>query len=635
MSARSCKLKPRRGQTRPTHTHFGHLDALGLWDANTLFMSGWLSSVDRQILPLRVHVHGDTVATKARCFRYPRVDASDVADATGVVLLVQFPETTLGVSPVEMAQVDQVEVHLNGTWYEWLGSRGRRIDPDISTCIATVVDRLVPHQLVELERHLETESDNTSAAPETPLAQQNWARLHAVQLGLGKEAGFDTTIGPAAEPCLLIQESPIAASFESHLLVDQEQILLAGWICDPQELLLSSQLVAPEGQRAPFSIQRVDSTRDDFREECKRVLGEPGRMASEFIAVVDTRGRSFEGQTAADLLLANGVRIRFLLPPRTQDPATIDARLEVLHGHYHLRQNQEALGVLCRAQLRANRRSLDRRVKCVWQDYGPFATEPSGTLIVALGDGAPHLPHHLQCLANDPAIDDCDLVFAMNDGSAFERARQDAVAFAGLYARPFRLFHSEEAVAPARLLHEAALLARGPNLHFLSGDVFATEPGWLETILTVQRQSAAPGPIAPKILFDENTIASVGLQVIEESDQALQLEHPLRGFPAHLFEDTQTVDALDGLCLTIERNLYRTLGGLNCEYHTLAAEFADLTVRARTRGRAPLVASDASMLYVPGLEATPSEMSNVWHQRYDSWLRSQQWSTVRSAGGLV
>lgn len=123
--------------------------------------------------------------------------------------------------------------------------------------------------------------------------------------------------------------------------------------------------------------------------------------------------------------------------------------------------------------------------------------------------------------------------------------------------------------------------ARGRWLVFLNNDMLAL-PGSLRALLDAIRSSDAVGAVGGRLLYADHTIQHAGIVF----STGLRPIHAFRGFPAEhpLVLVRRELQAVTGACLTIERELFVSLGLFDEEYRN-GYEDVDLCMKVREKGK--------------------------------------------------
>jgi O-antigen biosynthesis protein len=143
----------------------------------------------------------------------------------------------------------------------------------------------------------------------------------------------------------------------------------------------------------------------------------------------------------------------------------------------------------------------------------------------------------------------------------------------------------------AWLCNEGARQAKGDVLLFLNNDTEVLTRDWLEQMLSVLAMPQV-GITGATLLYPDGTLQHVGLEETSAGWSHLHRGQP----PSFAGEQVQTVSAVTGACLMIQRDLFWELGGFD-ERLPVTMNDVDLCVRARQRGWLTAVTPHARLLH--------------------------------------
>ena len=406
--------------------------------------------------------------------------------------------------------------------------------------------------------------------------------------------------------------------------VDDRWFYVRGWVRTPGERVARLTAVAPEGGRAELLPAAFRHPRPDVQP-----AGAPDDPAG-FAAAFELRGPSaLAGGWVVEAQLADGRAAEAPAPDAVTDPVLVRDRLlsdlgleqpfpgtAFLPGHVH--------PALARIQERI-RSSVE--VAGV-EDHGEQPEAPAVSLVVPIGDGAGAdlVEIQLAHLAGDADLRAVEVLYAATPGPAADRLAEQAPWLARLYGVAFRLCVLDRSVPPSMAVDAAGEAVRGRRLLIMHPDVVPVRPGWLRALTRFQDRTPGAGVVAPRLLYDDETIEHAGIGFRLPHRSPLWEDAPrLRGFHRSVpAADTPArVPAVSGACFMVERDLFGDVGGLDAAYVAGDLAVSDLCLRLAVVGYGAWYVPGAE-LYHPHLPAVETPLAAV-AARYDAWLRTRRW----------
>ncbi|HEY6550194.1 MAG TPA: glycosyltransferase, partial [Solirubrobacterales bacterium] len=258
---------------------------------------------------------------------------------------------------------------------------------------------------------------------------------------------------------------------------------------------------------------------------------------------------------------------------------------------------------------------------------GQVHRSPAISLVVPLQRRVDLIEHQLAQFAADPELEQCELLYVLDDPEQSDLLVEVAGELFRLYGKPFRVAVLTETAGRAIACNLGASLAGADRLVFLDADVLPDRPGWLGALAAALDADPGAGAVAPKLLYADDAIdqAGLGYARVEEGGE-WGVQHRLRGMHRSVPAAAQAgrVPALGVACLMLDSAVFRELGGFQSEYRAGEYEGSDLSHRLADSGRHPLYVPEAELYRLEGLGAAPE----VVGERYARWLHHRLWGRV-------
>jgi GT2 family glycosyltransferase len=144
-----------------------------------------------------------------------------------------------------------------------------------------------------------------------------------------------------------------------------------------------------------------------------------------------------------------------------------------------------------------------------------------------------------------------------------------------------RLLRNEENAGFGPACNQGAAAARGSYLVFLNNDT-QVKAGWLAALLRAFSEFEHVGAVGPKVLFPDGRLQDAGSAVNADCTSSLigVFDDP------HLprFNYPREVDYVSGVCLMIEAERFREVGGFDDNFAPAYCEDVDLCLQLRQKG---------------------------------------------------
>jgi GT2 family glycosyltransferase len=151
--------------------------------------------------------------------------------------------------------------------------------------------------------------------------------------------------------------------------------------------------------------------------------------------------------------------------------------------------------------------------------------------------------------------------------------------------------------------NSGATVARGRYIVFLNNDT-QVQAGWLSALVGTFSQLDRVGAVGPKVLFPDGRLQDAGSAVNADCTSSLIGVFDDPDLPR--FKRVREVDYVSGVCLMIEAQRFRDLGGFDGEYAPAYCEDVDLCLRLRRDGLR--IVYQPSAVIVHHLSATSSAL---------------------------
>jgi GT2 family glycosyltransferase len=427
--------------------------------------------------------------------------------------------------------------------------------------------------------------------------------------------------------CVISQHAPQGLNVDAVLAVDDHGFYVQGWIRDAEAVPTRLTAVSPEGSRTELLPRLYRFRRPDVEQFYDDRPDEQSQPEHGWIAYFETsapsrltRGWTFE--------MANAVGAAFEVsaPAATRDIPAV--REKILHDLLCERLPADVLRsrhiAPALTRLEERRRSLTR-VESVDQ-HGVPPTDPEVTIAVPLYGRIDFLEHQLAQFVHDPELRRADLVYILDSPELAEPFRVTAAHLAQLYAVPFRAVVLSHNIGFAGVNNVGADLARGRLLLLLNSDVLPREPGWLSAMVRFHDATPGIGALAPKLLYEDDSIQHAGLYFRQLPDTGLwNNEHYFKGLHRSLpaANVPRTVSAVTAACLMVDLALYQEVGGLRGMYVQGDYEDSDLCLRLTEESRDIWYLPSVELYHLEG-QSYPSEMRQLTGS-YNRWLHTHVW----------
>jgi len=418
-------------------------------------------------------------------------------------------------------------------------------------------------------------------------------------------------------------EAEYAVHVDGLWRITSSAFYLKGWVFDRGSNVDHLRLLTPEGRAIDLIGKEFRHPRLDVSE----FFGCSPRERLGFIVYFEAPEESpLSSGWILEAGQRGGTRVEVEVPDVVDDPLAVrslilgdlDTRAlpeDTLRTH-HIRP---AL-----AQLE-QRRSDAIEIESVEQ-YGSPPVNPEVTIVVPLYREMAFLEQQLAQFVHDPEIREADLVYVLDSPEDADYLRLLAEQLLPLYGVPFRVATLSANGGFAVANNLGASLARGRMLLLMNSDVLPDKPGWLSTMAEFYDSNAAVGALAPKLLYEDDSIQHAGLYFDRPpGSHVWSNEHYFKGmhrdFPRA--NVARRVPAVTGACLMISVELYEEMGGLHGVFIRGDYEDSDLCMRLREMGREAWYLPSAELYHLEG-QSYPTKERGVTSD-YNKWLHTYLW----------
>jgi GT2 family glycosyltransferase len=436
-----------------------------------------------------------------------------------------------------------------------------------------------------------------------------------------------TLRGALREPsprALVLRDELQGLNVEAIVRLDGTSFFVRGWMRDEQAQIVRLTAVSPEGER----VSLLDELFTFRRPDVDQLYGTPveGEEKCGFLAyfTLDApsqlqRGWILEMENAA------GVATEVEAPEVMLDPvagrATIVSELAGEPGPDSPLMDHVVPAVTRLQERLAGAVEIERV-----EQFGDAPVEPTVSLVVPLYQRIDLLGHQLASFADDRDLLQADLIYVLDSPELREKLFALAADLHEIYRVPFRIAEASRNGGFSVANNLGASLASGRLLLLLNSDVLPAEAGWLRRLADFHDSNPKVAAVAPKLLFDDNTLQHAGLYWRRPGQHAAwENAHYFKGLHRDLAAANvaRPVPAATAACLLISTDLYRELGGLRSIYIQGDYEDSDLCLRLREAGYETWYLPEVELYHLEGRSYDTSVRQT--NARYNSWLHTRLW----------
>jgi GT2 family glycosyltransferase len=586
---------------------------------NVLTFVGYLVDPLGELTAIDVFHGDDDIPFERRLTRFERLqrtpDPRDLRAAGGFMIVMEFDEAAVPHDDFVLLLATKRRV-----WTKSLRPRAR-LERGIDVLASHLVGIDADTRLLILEEVAEMAGKRNDTAA--------GLRLMAMQVGAVEDLPANLS-----RPGIGLR---ITVDLAAHII--GHGVFLLGWAHLQPELIRSVELRIPTangGVRGDISGDWVQHRRLDVW----RALKDEGELILSdqlgFICVVRTPGigTPSTAYVAVRLIDDSVRRMKVRVHFSSLDPFDAIKPLLAAFPQTHLRLGDlldRHIGPAVTAAW-AQRRGAPRTPEV--KDYAGGVTAPECSLIIPLYGRYDFMEHQMARFVDDPALRGQEVIYVVDDPAIYDPARLLAVDLALLHGMPFRLVYGDRNLGFSGATNLGASVARGQYFLLMNSDVIPRRFGWLADLLAAYKRLPDAGAVAPKLLYEDNSIQHAGMQFVRYplwADMWVN-EHPGKGLADQTGSEPIACDAVTGACLLIEAELYRRVGGLSEDYIIGDFEDSDLCLKLARAGRRNWVVPSVALYHLErqsqDLAGPPDWRINL--SLLNCWTHHRRWDTTIS-----
>jgi GT2 family glycosyltransferase len=590
----------------------GWVDHASWLSDDILLLVGWFRAEEDR--PPKVHLVLDdqledhAAPLESRCLSYPRPGFADAEHRAGKVITARLLRPEDARRPLGSVVIEQ-----DGTTFALGPLKVGHAMTDLRTLVREGFAWLDHDERAEVLRFLVA---TLTAHRETKYGFRLGKNLFNVREALRK---------PLPEG-VIARDEPQGLAVDILLAIDEEAFYVRGWMRDAEGEVMQLTAVSPEGVRVELLEGIYRYPRPDVEQFYGVASSELLLAKSGFIRYFELEAPSrlpigwrFEMRTTS------GEAREVEAPSVVREPLAVrDAILaDIFHErppHEDLRPNH-VFPAISRQQ---NRFQRTVEVEDVVQ-YGTPSESPDVSIIVPLYQRIDFLEQQLAQFVHDPEILQADLIYVLDSPELADNLRDFAAQLHALYRVPFRVVILEANSGFSGVNNVGARLARGRLLLLLNSDVLPDKPGWLGKMIGFYDSTPGIGALAPKLLYEDDSLQHAGLHFYRQRDGLWNNEHYFKGLHRYLpvANTPRPVPAVTGACMMIDSDLYERFGGLRGVYVQGDYEDSDLCLRLIEAGYENWYLPDAELYHLEGqsYDATTRQLNG----QYNTWLHTRLW----------
>jgi GT2 family glycosyltransferase len=574
----------------------GYIESVSRLSGDMLMLIGWCLG-DSEAVSVHVRQQHVSTVSQARWVRYSRPDVPDCPFPTGFVAFVPLrgsisdgaPATIVLDAPrapvsrrhsVLPAATDDLR-SVVGIRLAWLDSttRARILSCGIDA-LAESSDRFALAQsLAVIRRALDESARDQRLAP-----------------GLRRSGGFDAV-----------------------LRTSESSFYLTGWLTSSAGL---RQLLAcsPEGHvvdliaAACLFYQAAGNRSERFGIHAQ--LASPSLLVDGWTLALVEHDGAVTTLTGPPVRDAHEVVQSSLLAEVTADPVPPALlRNHVYEGVTRLQAQPRPAAV------------IDERL-----EFGAPVSNPDVSIVICLYKRLDLLQQQIVQFAAQEDLANAEIIYVLDSPELGNTFREMAFELHDLYRMRFRVVILDRHAGYAAANNAGVSVANGRLLLLCNSDVFPARTGWLQEMTRFYDATPDIGALAPKLLFEDNTIQHAGVYFhYEPFSGGWTNRHYYKGFDRGLPEAnlTREVPAVTGACMMLSRALYHHHDGFRDCYVQGDYEDSDLCLRLRAEGHRNWYLAPVEMYHLEG-QSYERELRRSLSP-YNAWLHSRLWGDTLAA----
>jgi GT2 family glycosyltransferase len=575
----------------------GYIESVSRISADTLLLIGWCLN-DSESIDVRVQQQHVSTAGQARWVRYSRPDVPDCPFPTGFLAFVHLKEpVTAGAAATIVLEASRARISRRGAPLTAL--------PDDLRSVVRV--RLAWLDAPTRARLQACGIETLAQSSDQFTLAQSLAVIHRAL----HESARDRHVAPGVRR---------SAGLDAVLRTSESSFYLRGWLGSSARL---HQFVAysPEGHSVDllpaacrFSHAASRNGREGFCIHAQ--LASPSLLADGWtVALVESDG-AVTTLTGPPVSSAPEVVQSSLLADITADPPSP----RLLRNYVY-----EGLARL-QAEFRAGA-TIDERL-----ELGAPLSNPDVSIVICLYRQLDLMQHQIAQFAADEDLRNAEIIYVLDSPELRGAFREMAFDLHDLYRMRIRGVILDHHAGYAAANNAGVTVANGRLLLLCNSDVFPTRTGWLREMTRFYDATPHVGAVAPKLLFEDNTIQHAGVYFHHERlSGEWSNRHYYKGFARGLPEanTTREVPAVTGACMMLARELYHQHEGFRSCYVQGDYEDSDLCLRLRAAGRHNWYLAPVEMYHLEGQSYETDLRRSL--SPYNAWLHSRLWGETLAA----
>jgi GT2 family glycosyltransferase len=573
-----------------------------------LLMVGWFHAKEKRVQKVSLRVDDHTVPLDARCVSYPRPDLKDAGHNVGKVLTARFLGSANAREPL-----GNLVVETETTTFALGPLDLSHALTDLQILVRSGLAWLDPESRAEvLEFLVSTSKEHSGTTSGLRLSKNLFLLREALRERLPRS--------------VIAQDQPQGLAVDSILSVDETSFYVRGWMRDEEAEVTQLTAVSPEGARVELLGRAFRYPRPDVEQFYDVTSSDLVLAKSGFISYFELEAPSrLRTEWTFEMRNTAGQTVEATAPRVVRDPHTV--RNEILQDIIHESPSAEALIPNHVYPSIKRQQSLFREMVEVDDilEYGKPGKTPVVSVIVPLYQRIDFLEQQLAQFVHDPEIFEAELIYILDSPELADNLRSVAAQLFALYRLPFRVVMLKRNAGFSTVNNVGARLARGRLLLLLNSDVLPDKPGWLGKMIEFYDSMPGIGALAPKLLFEDDTLQHAGLYFYRQDDGLWGNEHFFKGLHRQLpvANTPRHVPAVTGACMMIDGELYKRFGGLRGIYVQGDYEDSDLCLRLIEAGYESWYLPDVELYHLEGQSYALA--SRQLNRRYNAWLHTHLW----------
>jgi GT2 family glycosyltransferase len=399
---------------------------------------------------------------------------------------------------------------------------------------------------------------------------------------------------------------PFGANIELAFSLQQDYIFIGGWLHDPMDLvdgiMLTSDLgfsISMKGKlnfyhRPDVALLFAESPFPITNQQCGFValLDFPDELKKQIPAAIETFNYRFT------IKLKSGLSYNIAPKAEYFDPTLL--RNNILELSSYADASSEAFEAMRRTGNYLNRlHSLNTSI-LRQKHYGTAVEYPFVSIIIPLYKNLEYIAVQMAHFANDAFMKRCEIILVLDSPEQEKIVCELAGKLSSTYDLAIKLLILSNNGGFAVASNIGAAQARSEYLLFLNSDVVPTSYGWLEKMLASYKSNNNIGALAPKLLYEDDSIQHAGMYfALDHAELLYENLHYYKGYPAnHLKSNSsRTVAAVTAACLLIEKAKFEAVNHFSTDYIIGDFEDSDLCLKLLEKGLYNYYLADVSLYH--------------------------------------